>query len=197
MKESKNMELKGLKTEFLGRNAIFFQSIDSTQIKIKSMRQPIDGTIVIADNQVAAIGTHERKWYTGNRKNIAMSFVLLPNCNIQNMGQITIEIAKCVVDALKELYNIRLEIKEPNDLYYKGKKIGGILTETVCKGEIVKKIYIGIGMNVNQERFPGNLANIATSLKKEFGMEFEREKIIVAFLNKFEKEYCQRKIYRL
>ena len=187
--EVKNMELKGLKTEFLGRNVMFFQSIDSTQIKVKSLRQPLDGTIVIADNQVSAVGTHDRKWYTGNGQNIAMSFVLFPACPIKNIENITICIAKCMVEIVQKLYGIKLEIKKPNDLYFQNKKVGGILTETVCKGEMVKKMYIGIGMNINQEKFPGNLSEIATSLKIEGKKEFDRERIIVEFLNKFEKEY--------
>ena len=183
------MELEGLKTEFLGRNVMFFKSIDSTQKKVKSLRQPLDGTVIIADNQVAAVGTHARKWYTGNKENIAMSFILLPDCNIQNIQDITILLSKSIVKAIKKAYNIELEIKQPNDIYYKGKKVGGILTETSCNGEKVKKIYIGIGLNVNQEKFPGNLSEIATSLKLEFGRDFEREKIIVEFLNDFEKVY--------
>lgn len=189
MREVKDMELKGLKTEFLGRKMLFYQSLDSTQIKVKALRQPLDGTLVIADNQVAGVGTHDRKWYTGNGKNIAMSFVLLPNCNIKKFENITICIAKCMVKVIKKLYGIELEIKRPNDLFFNNKKMGGILTETVCKGEEVKKIYIGMGVNVNQEEFPGNLAEIATSLKKEFKREFDREEMIVAFLNKFEEEY--------
>lgn len=183
------MELKGLKTEFLGRNLMFFPSIDSTQKKVKSIRQPMNGTIVIADNQVEAVGTHERKWFTGNGKNIAMSFVLLPDCNIQKMGNITIEIARCLNDTLKSVTNLEFEIKEPNDIFYRGKKVAGILTETVCKGENIRKIYIGIGLNVNQDCFPGNLERIATSLKKVCRKEFLREEIVAEFLNQFEKVY--------
>lgn len=183
------MELKGLKTEFLGRNVMFFPSIDSTQVKVKSLKQPLDGTIVIADNQVAAIGTHDRKWYTGNGKNIAMSFVMFPACPIKNIENITICIAKCMMETIEKICQIKLKIKKPNDLFYGNKKVGGVLTEAVCKGEVVKKIYVGIGMNINQENFPGNLCEIATSLKIKSGKEFDREKIIVEFLNKFEKEY--------
>ena len=183
------MELKGLKTKFLGQNQMFFSSIDSTQKKIKSLKQPIDGTLVIADNQVAGVGTHDRKWYTGNGKNIAMSFALFPNCSIQKMETITLQIAECMILALKKVTGITLEIKEPNDIFYQGKKVAGILTETVCKGEVVRKIYIGMGMNVNQEMFPGNLADIATSLRKIGHQEFSREEIVVEFLNEFEKVY--------
>lgn len=183
------MELKGLRTEFLGRNLIFFPSIDSTQKKIKSLKQPSNGTIVIADNQVEAVGTHERKWYTGNGKNIAMSFVLLPDCKIQKMETITTEIAKSLVFVLKDITKLKFEIEEPNDIFYQGKKVAGILTQTVCKGEIVKKIYIGIGVNVNQDKFPGNLDKIAASLKNATAQEYSREKIIVKFLNHFERTY--------
>ncbi len=183
------MELKGLKTEFLGKNLIFFESIDSTQKKIKSLKQPMNGTVVIADNQVAAIGTHERKWYTGNGKNIAMSFVLLPECDIKKIENITIHIAECLIEILKEVTNLEFEIKEPNDIFYAEKKLAGILTETVCKGEVVSKIYVGIGLNVNQDEFPGNLTEIATSLKKIRGTEFSREEIIEKFLNQFEAKY--------
>lgn len=183
------MELNGLKTEFLGRNKMFFSSIDSTQKKIKSLKQPMDGTIVIADNQIAAIGTHERKWYTGVGDNIAMSFVLRPECNVKRIENITIEIAKCLVQVLKKITNIEFEVKEPNDIFYQGKKVAGILTETVCKGENIRKIYIGIGINVNQEIFPGNLAQIATSLKLVCKKTFSREEIIVKFLNEFEIGY--------
>lgn len=183
------MKLKNLKTEFLGRNVMFYQSIDSTQKQVKSFKQPINGTLIIADNQVAAVGTHDRKWYTGNGKNIAMSFVLIPKCPIKKIQDITIDIAKCMVSTINKMYTIKLDIKKPNDLYCNHKKVGGILTETLCKGENVNRIYIGIGMNINQEEFPGNLSEIATSLKKEFGKEFCREDIIVEFLNEFENVY--------
>ena len=183
------MDLNGLNTEFLGRNLLFFKTIDSTQIKLKSIKPIINGTTVIAENQTAGQGTHDRKWYTGIGKNIAFSFVLTPDCNISNLKNITIIIAEVLVMVIKKIYNVQLDIKEPNDIYYKDKKVAGILTETVCKGEKVKTIYVGIGMNVNQEIFPGNLNEIATSLKKEFKQEFDRERIIAEFLNCFEKEY--------
>ncbi len=76
-----------------------------------------------------------------------------------------------------------------NDIYYRGKKVGGILTESVSKAEKVQKIYIGIGLNVNQEDFPKDLIGMATSLKIEFGKNFDREEIIVEFLNQFEPEF--------
>ena len=189
LNRGENMELKELKTKKLGRNLMCFEVLESTQKKAKTLKKPIDGTLIISENQTDGVGTHDRKWYTGNGQNSAMSFVLMPECNIKKIQNITIILAKCLAEVLGEFCDVQAEIKEPNDLYYNGKKVAGILTETVCKGEIVKKIYVGIGLNVNQESFPGNLGEIATSLKIEFGKEFDREKIIVEFLNEFEGEY--------
>ena len=72
-----------------------------------------------------------------------------------------------------------------------GKKICGILTESSVKGEIVENLIIGIGFNVNQSEFKGNIKDTATSLKKEFGKTFSREEILSEFLNEFEEEYLK------
>ena len=67
--------------------------------------------------------------------------------------------------------------------------MGGILTESMTEGETTKKIFIGIGFNVNQISFPGNLENIATSLKREFKADFSRKDILIRFLEIFEEQY--------
>ena len=100
---------------------------------------------------------------------------------------ITIQIAKTLIKAIKEIYNINLDIKYPNDLTINGKKIAGILTETKIQKEYVKKIVIGIGFNTNQLVFSEDIKNIATSIKKEYGIDVENEKIISRFLELFEK----------
>lgn len=183
------MELKNLRTNYLGRNLLYFKTIDSTQKKIKSLEEPENGTLIMADQQIAGVGTHERKWFTGAGKNIAMSLVLLPNCNLQEIEHLTVCIADCMIETLDFLYQIKLERKDPNDIYYRGKKVGGILTQSSCKGECVERIYVGVGLNVNQEEFDEDLSQIATSLKIEFGRDFKREEIVTEFLNRFEIEF--------
>ena len=94
-------------------------------------------------------GTHGRKWYTDEMNNIAFSFYIDVNCldifeNIQDIDGITVEIAKTIVEVFKKLYDIELQIKFPNDIVYKGKKIGGILTQTKLIGTKIKYIVVGI-----------------------------------------------------
>lgn len=97
--------------------------------------------------------------------------------------------AESIVETLEKLYNIKTDIKKPNDIILNGKKIAGILTESISQGEIIKKIYIGIGININQDSFDSKLENIATSLKKEYKKDFSREEILKQFLEIFEKKY--------
>lgn len=89
-------------------------------------------------------GTHGRKWYTDEENNIAFSVLIEPNCEIEKLEGLTLEIAEIMIAVFKRLYGISLAIKFPNDLVYQGKKLGGILTETKLKGEVVKYVVIGI-----------------------------------------------------
>ena len=112
-------------------------------------------------------------WRTDEKNNIAFSFFIEANCNLEKLQGITIEIAETILETFQSLYNINLEIKEPNDIMFRDKKIGGILTETKLKGENVKYIVIGIGFNTNKEHFSKDIKNIATSIKNEFKIEID------------------------
>lgn len=174
----------------LGNKIINFEKIDSTQKEIwrRIEKGQIENKIIIkAEIQTDAIGTHGRNWYTNQKNNIAFSFVLFLNTNIERIKNISIEIAEDWVDILKENYNIEVQIKSPNDLMIKSKKVGGILTETKIQGEKVKCLVIGIGINTNQTEFPKEIKEIATSIKTEFGINIDNDKLIQEFCNKFEK----------
>lgn len=180
-----------LKTKFIGRNTIFFEEIDSTQIQAKKFAENRveNGTIVLTENQTSGLGTHGRKWYSEQNKNIAFTIILYPKCELKKLNNLTKDIAKCVMEALNRICKVKTDIKNPNDIMLNSKKIGGILTQIITNGENIKYLLIGIGLNVNGKSFPEDLVKIATSLKKETGMEFSREIIIAEFCNIFE-EYC-------
>ena len=184
--------LEKLKTKYIGRNIIYFDEIDSTQKEAKRRikNQNIqNGSIFIAKMQTDGIGTHNRKWYTEKGANITFTLVLYPNCNINKLKNLTIIIAECIVKAINNLYSINLEIKYPNDVVYNGKKLAGILTESITQKEIVKELIIGIGINVNQNKFEEDVKDIAISLKNILKKDLKKEEIISEFLNIFEKKY--------
>ena len=178
-------KIKEAKTKWLGKEIKYYKSIDSTQEEAQRLRQEVkSGTLVIAENQTAGIGTKGRNWQTQEGKNITMTLVIFPQCLVKEMTGITTKIAQCMVGAIQELYQIN--IKQPNDLLLNGKKIAGILTQSSSLNGRVNELIIGIGFNVNQMVFAEELQDIATSLKKEYNKEYEREKIIVNFLEKLE-----------
>ncbi len=185
------MQLKRLKTNFLGKNAIYYKQIDSTQKQIWKLlenKNTPNGTLVMADIQTNGMGTHDRVWYTDEENNIAFSFFIKMNSNIKQIDGITIKIAQIVLDIFKNIYHIELQIKEPNDIVYNGKKLGGILTQTKVIGENVKYLVVGIGINTEKEKFNKDIEDIATSIKKEFGIYVEQKEFITEFCNQFEKE---------
>ena len=72
-------------------------------------------------------------------------------------------------------------------LFFIGKKIGGILTQTKLIGEQVEYLAIGIGLNTSQEKFENEIKNIATSIKNEFNIEVDVPNFIGEFCNRFEE----------
>ena len=180
-------------TKFIGRNLIILEEVDSTQkyIKEKAKHGAEDGLVVIANNQTAGIGTNGRIWYTKKNENLTFSMLLKPNCNVKNIENLSIEVAKIIVYVIDKMYGYKLDIKYPNDVILNGKKLGGILTETIVNNEIVKQIVIGIGLDINQEEFGEEIKDIATSLKKEFGKDFDKFEILNEFLKEFENRYLK------
>lgn len=141
-------------------------------------------------------GTHGRIWHTDEENNIAFSFFIKTDCKAKKIEGITIEIAKTILEVFEKLYKINLEIKEPNDIVFNGKKIGGILTEAKLQGEDVKCIVIGIGINTNQEKFAEEIKNIASSIKKEFNIKVDNKKIIKIFCEIFENKIIEGNIVK-
>lgn len=164
-----------------------YEELSSTHLYVKDNLDKLENsTVIIANRQTAGIGTHGRSWYSGSN-NIAMSIIYKPNCDIAKLDGITINIAKSIKEAINELYNIELKIKHPNDLLLNNKKICGILTEINTISEKINYLIISIGFNVNEIHFDDEIKNIATSLKKEYKKDFDKQKITIKILDNIEK----------
>lgn len=189
------MKLTKLKTNYIARHFIYYDVIDSTQSEIWRLienNKIVNGTMVACDIQTAGKGTHGRNWVTDEHWNIAFSIYIETNCLIEKLNGLTFDIAKILVELLKEDYSIKIDIKEPNDLMINNKKIGGILTESKTLGENVKFLVIGIGINTCKTNFIHELEDIATSIKREYQIEIDREKLIAKFCNELEKNIDKR-----
>jgi len=139
-----------------------YKSLISTQDKAKEFsKKGLNNIVVISDVQTKGRGRFKRKWYSDNGS-LSMSILLKPK-NIANLQYLTFAAAISIVKAINKLIKVSTKIKWPNDVHYKGKKLCGILTEGIFGKE--NYVVVGIGLNVNQNKFPAEIKNIAISLK--------------------------------
>lgn len=161
----------------------YFDELPSTHLYVKENQDKLEnGTVIIANKQTAGIGTHGRTWYTGSGDNIAMSMLFKPECDLSSLNNITVDVAQSIKKTIRNLYNIGLNIKYPNDLLLNGKKICGILTEINTISGKINYLIISLGFNVNEICFDEETIKIATSLKKEYNKNFNRKEIILKII---------------
>lgn len=184
--------LKHLKTAWAGETCLCFPILDSTNEYGKELakKQPVHGTLVVADTQSAGKGRRGRVWQSPAGSTISMSLCLEPMFRAENAAGLTLVMALAVTEAIREVTGANAQIKWPNDIVLNGKKICGILTELIFRDHIYA-VIIGVGINVNTEHFPEEIKEIAGSLKAELGKEVSREALIAAILKYFESYYEQ------
>lgn len=184
--------LKDLETTWAGRNCICYDTLESTNDQAKELakEKPIHGTLVVAEQQTKGKGRRGRRWNSEKGKSISMSLCLEPKLSTDKVSGVTLIAALAVAEAISEIEGANPLIKWPNDIVMNQKKICGILTEMhFMKDRYV--VIVGIGVNVNQQEFPEDLRNIASSLKCECGKEVSGEWLIGRILKHFELFYEQ------
>lgn len=182
----------GLETEIIGKDMYYYPSVNSTNRIAKSLAYhgAPDGAIVVAEGQEEAKGRLGRKFFSPRGKGIWFSVVLRPKFLLRDAPKCTLMAAVAVAEAMNR-FNLRAEIKWPNDIMYDGRKLVGILTEMTCELSKITYIVVGIGINVNMSRedFPKELQDVATSLLEMNGGMISRVEFFRAVLEEFDKLY--------
>lgn len=181
-----------LKTKYIGRTYLHHHTITSTNDKSKELakQNPINGCVVISEEQSSGRGRLGRNWTSPKSKGLWFSITLTPNIPPSDASKITLIGAAAVYLALKDL-GLETLIKWPNDIILNSKKVSGILTEMSGELNAVNYIIMGIGVNANIDLydFPSDILQTATSLKVETGSIINRKKLLAAILNNFEILY--------
>jgi BirA family biotin operon repressor/biotin-[acetyl-CoA-carboxylase] ligase len=158
-------DVESVRARLAGRKIDWFESLDSTMIEARRDMQP--GRIVGAEEQTAGMGRHGRKWISEAGAGVYISMVLaakpIPVVMLA-LGLATRQAIGCG------------DIRWPNDVLVNGKKCAGVLAQ--LEGD---RIIAGIGINVSQTGFPGDLETPATSLLLE-GVMVTREDLLVALV---------------
>ena len=182
----------GLRTRFVGKDIVFFEEVDSTNRVAKQLAQKgaAAGAVVVAEAQGKGRGRLERPYFSPAGKGIWFSVILRPHILPQEAPKCTLLAAVAVAMAMKR-FGLKAEIKWPNDILHEGKKLTGILTEMSAELDRVNYIVIGTGVNVNmeEEEFPEELRDKATSLSIMKGERLPRVAFFQAVLEALD-ELC-------
>jgi BirA family biotin operon repressor/biotin-[acetyl-CoA-carboxylase] ligase len=156
----------------------FFESIGSTNDEALAWaaNDTPDLSLVVADEQTAGRGRLDRKWFTPKETALAFSIVLRPTEEEKPFLTRMVGLAAVAVVESLRAHGLAAQIKWPNDVLIHGRKVCGILTESVWSGEDVDCVVIGIGLNVLKGSVPPaeNLSFPATSLEEELGASPDR-----------------------
>lgn len=180
-----------LKGSLFGKRVYHFFRTDSTNrvaMELGSAGEP-EGAVVLAEEQTAGRGRAGRSWHSERGAGLYVTLLLRPKMSPAQAPLLTMLAGLSAHTAVLAETGLTAELKWPNDLLLNEKKLGGILTEMHAEPSAVRFVIVGIGINVNQEKFSADLSTIATSLRKETGRLHSRLEFLVKLLSQFETDY--------
>jgi BirA family biotin operon repressor/biotin-[acetyl-CoA-carboxylase] ligase len=175
----------------LGSTIIRFDTVTSTNDIARQLAQrgEQEGLAVTARAQTAGRGRKGREWSSPAGEGLYLSIVLRPRIEATVASLLPLAAACAVSETLRFDFNIDADIKWPNDLLARGKKICGILIESAIEGQTIQYAILGIGVNVRQRDFPAELAESATSILIESGVDKTTDEVMAALLPRLDLWY--------
>lgn len=183
------------KTLFAAKKVIYLPSCHSTNtIAADLLRNTTvtEGTLVITTQQTAGKGQRGNRWESATGKNLTFSLILKPTfLTVSEQYYLNMAIALGLYQGILNLgFSKSTAIKWPNDIFIGKQKVAGVLIENIIKSTSLKTAIVGIGFNVNQEKFA---IDTATSLKLISGHNFELEQVLETLLLAIEANYLKLK----
>jgi len=178
-----------LKTKAFGKKVVYHETVTSTMDEAFSLglEGAPEGTIICAESQTKGRGRLGRSWVSPKGKGLYFSLILRPKLPPSEVASLTLLCAVAACEAIKNLTGVNVQIKWPNDLLVRNKKLAGILTEMNAETDKVKFVIVGFGINVNSTK--SSLPDVGTSLKNETNKTVSRVKLIHEILESIEKWY--------
>jgi BirA family biotin operon repressor/biotin-[acetyl-CoA-carboxylase] ligase len=178
--------------ELIGRDILFYEVTTSTNDKALEIGvNGQEGTVVVADAQDCGRGRFGRQWISPPGSNLYFTVLLKPPLSPRESSLITLMAAVAVASGIREYTGIHAEIKWPNDILVRGRKVGGILTEMKSDMDRVEVVVVGIGINVNMAMniLPRDVRSLSTALIREKGQPVNRIKLLGIILANLEHWY--------
>ncbi len=198
----------------IGREIRWFDQVASTNSEVldASAQTPVDGLVILAEQQTAGRGRQGRTWLSPRGASILCSVAVIENIDAIEAaqgrraeesrrkprdanaaqtiaGRLTVLAAVAACEAIAQVTEIRPAIKWPNDLRINGKKLGGILIESKALSGSVRAWVLGFGINCLQHagHFPPEIAPAATSLELAASHAIDRVAVARALLMRLDQ----------
>jgi BirA family transcriptional regulator, biotin operon repressor / biotin---[acetyl-CoA-carboxylase] ligase len=180
------MDCDLLRSQLPDRCIEWHDAIDSTMTEASRLAASgaPSGTVVGAEEQTAGQGRHGRSWHSESGSGLYLSVILRHQLTPANLPVVTLALGLAVRDAILQSTDLVCDLRWPNDVLIESRKCAGILTH--LEGSA---IIAGIGINVNQIRFPDELGGIATSLRLVSSRVHSREELLLELLPAIDR-YC-------
>ena len=185
-----------VKTLCIDDRKILWYDLDTTTSTmdhaVRMAREGCDSwTVVSAGKQQSGRGTHGRLWFSPGGKGLWVSVVLPPPLKAEYLNNLPNLAARALIESFKEFTELPFDIKYPNDVIIKGRKIAGILVESITSEQRVLSVVLGMGVNLLQtvEDFESEGLFEATSFFIETGQVLNYEQFLVSFLGYFKPVY--------
>jgi BirA family biotin operon repressor/biotin-[acetyl-CoA-carboxylase] ligase len=151
-----------------------------------------DGVVLVAEHQRAGRGRMGRTWSAPPGGSLLVSVLLRHDLSRERLHLLTMAAGLALADAVRTVAGLPADLKWPNDLLVGGRKLAGMLAEAdVGPDGTPRAVVVGVGLNVNWDSVPDELAGIATACNLETGRAVGRGELLVAFLTGFEARLAQ------
>ena len=195
-----------MNTKWVGRQTVRMETVDSTNEEMKryASQGAGSGALIVAERQTAGKGRRGRSWESREGDSLLMSALLRPDILPEQSAMLTIVTALAVcqgIERIREEVSVQVpkskeeaaltapQIKWPNDIILGTRKVCGILVEMMLEQTGCFYVVIGIGVNVNNQEFSGELSGKATSLQREWGYPVDREELMLRIWQEFDPLY--------
>jgi BirA family biotin operon repressor/biotin-[acetyl-CoA-carboxylase] ligase len=181
----------GLFTRTVGKRILYFQELSSTMDEAARLAEAgaEEGTVVVAETQNAGRGRFGRTWVS-SIGNLYLSVVFRPSPLA--LAQLNVVAGVAVARAIRKTTGLSPRIKWPNDVLVAGKKVAGILVETVAQGSEICYSVVGIGINITlDDDKAAALDGQATGLEEAAGCTVDRSGVLRQLLTDLDSLYLQ------
>ena len=175
----------------VGCEVHLFETLDSTMDAAKKLAKEgaVEGTVVIAEEQMAGRGRFDRSWMSEPGKDLLFSVVFRPEA--AQAPYINMAAALTVCSTVGHATGLDTAIKWPNDVKLVGRKVSGILVESMVSRSNIEYTVLGVGLNVNSNPAAvPEIAATATSMYRESGRTFDRTEILIEVLRELDSRYA-------